>query len=113
MKRDTLLWIAIFAGPVIWMISFAARFSLTPWVCSKQWKPGLYLITILAVVIAVGSAGLAWAEWKQLGEEWPGQQGTSLARSRMMAISGVLLSSLSALLILSQGLADIVLGACE
>ena len=28
MKRDLVLWLAVFAGPVVWMVSFGANFAL-------------------------------------------------------------------------------------
>jgi hypothetical protein len=113
MNRDLLLWTTIIGGPAIWMLSFGALFSLVTWACSFHWKPALYVITLISLLLTTGLGWLAWAEWRKLGVVWPDQHGNVVVRARMLAISGVLLNAAASLLILWQGIVEIILGACE
>ena len=107
------LWAGIFLGPFVWFLSFGANFALAPWACTLQWKPALYVISVVALAISAGSALLAWSEWQRIGRDLPGEGGGAIPRARYMALSGVLISSMSFLVILAQGVAEIILGPCQ
>ena len=47
MKRDLALWTGFLAGPLVWFLSFGARWSLSGWVCAFQWKPALFVIALI------------------------------------------------------------------
>ena len=80
MKRSVALWTAIFTGPLVWFLSFGARWSLSGWVCAFRWKPALFAIAIVSVAIAAGSGILGWTEWQRVGREMPGEGGGAIAR---------------------------------
>jgi hypothetical protein len=113
MNRDFALWTGILAGPIIWLLSFEANFALVPWACEFQAKLALYVVRLIAIVLAASSFALAWRLWKELGKEWPGQAGGALARSRVMAGSGVLMSAMFFVVIVAQSVPELILGACE
>jgi hypothetical protein len=114
MKRNLLLWTAFFAGPLMWLLSFGARWSLSGWVCSFQhWKPALFVIAAVSVAIVAGSGVMAWTQWQQVGRELPGEGGGAIARTRYLALMGVALCAFSILLILSQVIPEVMLGVCE
>ena len=113
MSRDFALWTGILAGPIIWLISFEAKFALAPWACVAQGKLGLYSVSILALILAAASGLLAWHEWKVVGQTAPGDSDGTLPRTRIMAIGGVLLSALFFLVILAQAIPEVILKACD
>ena len=113
MKTALVLWLAVLTGPIIWMISFGANFALVPWACTLKWKPALYAVSTLAFAISAGSAYVAWHEWRRLGRELPGEAGGAIPRSRALASGGVVLSVMFALVITSQAIVEVILGACE
>jgi ABC-type Fe3+-siderophore transport system permease subunit len=114
MKRDLMLWTAFFAGPVIWLLSFGARWSLSGWVCAFQnWKPALLVIVLVSIAILAGSGLMAWNQWQRVGRELPGEGGGAVARSRYLALLGVVLCVFSILLIVAQAVPEVVLGVCE
>jgi len=113
MTRDFAMWTGILAGPIVWLISFEAKFALAPWACVFQAKLASYIVSIFALALAAGSGMLAWRQWNELGREVPGDGEGALPRSRIMAIGGVLLSALFFLMILAQAIPELVLGACE
>jgi hypothetical protein len=112
MKHDLALWAGFLGGPLIWLVSFGARWSLSGWVCAFQWKPALFVIAIVSLILVAGSGMLSWSEWQRVGREMPGEGGGAVPRSRLMAILGIALSALSILLIVSQAIPEIMLGAC-
>ena len=112
MKHELALWTGFLAGPLVWMLSFGARWSLSGWVCAFQWKPALFVIAIVSVILVAASGMLSWSEWQRVGREMPGDGGGAIPRARLMAIFGVVLSVLSILLIASQAIPEIMLGAC-
>jgi hypothetical protein len=113
MPRPSLIWIAIPAGPAIWFLSFGANFSLSGWVCQWQWQPALHAVSLVALAVAGGSALLGWSQWQKLGRAFPGETAGLIPRSRVLAIAGILLGSVSFLLILAQAIVQVILGGCE
>ncbi len=94
-------------------MSFEANFALAPWACLFQAKITLYIVSIVALLLAAASGLLAWRQWSALGRELPGDGGGGLPRLRIMAMGGVLLSAMFFLVILAQAIPEVVLGACE
>lgn len=114
MKRNVMLWTAFFAGPLIWLLSFGARWSLSGWVCAFQhWKPALFVIALVSVAIVAGSGMVAWTEWQRVGRELPGETGGAIPGSRFLALSGLVLCVFSIVLIVAQTIPEVVLGVCE
>lgn len=111
--RDFALWIGILTGPVVWLLSFQANFTLAPWACEFNTKIALFLVTILALVLLAGSGLLAWHEWTALGRVSPGDAAGAVGRSRIMAMGGVLLSAMFFLVVVAQSIPELILGACE
>jgi hypothetical protein len=113
MGRDFALWTGILTGPIVWLMSLEVNFALTPWACVTQGKAALYAISIIALLLCAGSGLLAWREWSQLGKEWPDDAEAAVARTRIMAVGGVLLSVMFFLVIVAQAIPQIILKACD
>ena len=113
MNRDQALWIGILAGPLVWLMSFLANFALVPWACIWQAKLALYFVSVLALAACAAAGLLAWREWTELGREADPKGPDALARSRIMAFSGVMLSSLCCLIVVAQAIPELILGACQ
>jgi len=113
MNRDLILWTAIAGGPVAWMLSFGANWSIAWWACIWQWTPGQFVISVVAMLISLACAYVAWREWRQVGAATPGEAGGAIPRTRALAIGGMMLSAGSFLLMLSQTLVTILMGACQ
>ncbi len=111
-RRDVILWIAVLVGPVIWFAHQLANFALAPWACVLGWKPALYVISVVCLAIAAASGLLAHSQWQQLGRASAGEAGGSVPRARALAAGGMALSAMFFLVILAQGIAEAILGAC-
>jgi hypothetical protein len=112
-KRDLALWTGVLAGPVVWAISFVVRVFIGGWVCVYPWKAALFAITLLALLLSAGGGLLAWSQWRQVGREYPGEEGGAIARARTMALAGVALNAGFLIVVIAQSLPDFMLGGCE
>ena len=72
-------------------------------------RPGL--ARLVRAVVGAG-AWVAWREWTRAGAEWPDEGVSPAARSRFMAMLGLLGSLLFAAVILAQWLAKLFLHPC-
>jgi hypothetical protein len=86
---------------------------MQPWVCAFQWKPVLFTVFVVSLLICAASAGVGWMQWQRLGREMPGEGGGPEPRARMMALSGLVVSSMAFLVILAQSISPMILGACQ
>ena len=115
MKRDLALWVEIFTGPTVWFVSLETNFALAPWACIFETKLALHIVSLLAFGISAAAGVLAWRQWKLMGLEMSDQGGDTLAlaRGRVMALSGVLLSTMFCIVIIAQAIPNLILGACQ
>jgi len=113
MNRNLILWASILAGPIVWLISFQANFALVPWACIFQAKLTLYLVSVFALLACAASGWVAWREWRALGTELDFEGSGELPRSRMMALSGVVLSTGFFLVVLAQAIPEVILRDCQ
>lgn len=113
MSRNVALWAANLGSPLVWLMSFEARFAWVPWTCTFQNKLALHLIALAALLLCAGFALLSWREWKSLGEAGPSSGGSPLARGQFMAIGGIVISIGCGMIVVAQSIPEFVLGACQ
>lgn len=113
MKGDVALWTGLLAGPMIWLIGFGARWSVAGWACALQWKPALFAIAAVSLLLVAWCGKLSWSEWQRVGREMPGEGGGAVPRARLLAAVGLGLNALAILLIVAQTVPDLMLGACD
>jgi hypothetical protein len=113
MKRSLLLWSIALGSPVIWFISFSISYAVAGAACAMHWKPALYVISLVALLMTAGCGMAAWTQWQRLGREYPGDSAGATPASRALVSGGVLLSALFSLVILAQILAQAILEPCQ
>jgi hypothetical protein len=107
-----LLWFAVLAGPVAWMLGLNAQYGLVRVACARQNMLYLHSVTLLTLLLAVAGGLVAWREWKRTGREWPGEGPGAIPRSRFMVALGLLASALFSLTILAQWAANLFFNPC-
>lgn len=108
-----LLWFAVLAGPVAWMLGLNAEYGLVRVACAKDSMLYLHAVSLLTLLLALAGGWVALREWRRAGAEWPeGEEGGSIPRSRFMTTLGLLSSALFALTILCQWIASFFLNPC-
>ncbi len=112
LRGIALLWIGVLAGPLAWFLYQQVSYMLATLSCAATATLVLHAMTAVALLIALAGAGIAWKSWRRTGGEWPARSGGTVARSRFMALGGLLLSALFFLVIVAQGLPNFFLSPC-
>lgn len=113
MKHNLLLWTGVLAGPLMFLLCEEANFALAPWACFYGWKPALYVVCAAGLLVTASSGFLAWSEWNRLGRDYPGEAGGEIARSRALAMGGLLLSSMCFIAMIALLIPTLILSGCE
>lgn len=108
-----MLWAAVLGGPFAWLACFGISFALQPWACAYGWRSLPFAVAVTSILLTGGFSFLGAVLWRQLGSENPGEAADVLARSRLMAIGGMLLSGISLLIAIAQLIVQSVLRACD
>ena len=106
------LWFALLAAPVAWMLGLNADYGMVRVACAGNTALPLHLVTLATLVLAAGGGWVARREWRRLGAGPPDEEPGAVGRSRFMAAVGMLASALFSLAIVSQWLAKVFLHPC-
>jgi cytochrome c-type biogenesis protein CcmH/NrfG len=82
----TRLWVGILLPPTAWAAMLGMQFSLTNERCVSGLRLPMHLIAIIAVVVAILPAVLAWPRWRAI-------EATSAPAERTRFMSGVAVGS--------------------
>jgi hypothetical protein len=96
-------WAGQLSGPAAWAINTQLGYALVPWSCAH----GINLIPWVALIAALLAAAGGLVSWRV----WRDQAASDNAR--FVAVVGLLLAALFALVILMQGAAGLVFQGCE
>src|SRR5437899_1657492 len=107
------LWAAVLGAPFIWGIQMQSGYSLVPWVCKGHSPIILHLITLIAALLALIGAFLAWRQFRHSGGGSPDEtDGGPTARRRFLGALGAVSGLLYATLIIAQGIASFFFDPC-
>jgi hypothetical protein len=107
-----LLWLGMAAGPAAWAFNQLAGYALVKPVCRTDAVGMLVMLAVAALLITVAGAAVAWSHALRLRHADLKGAGTE-DRSLMLAVSGVALNILLAVLILTSASAPAFLSPCE
>jgi uncharacterized membrane protein YidH (DUF202 family) len=107
------LWAGLLASPTAALLQIGINYAIVPGACwsGREWP--LHLVSLLALAAAVGGGLLSRRNWRRAGARWQPDEGGVMPRSSFMAAVGMLVSALSALLIVAQWIAVFVHSTCE
>jgi hypothetical protein len=106
-------WIGVLGGPLVWLVFLQVNYMLSPSACLSQNKTMLGIVTLIALFGTMASAFAAWRAWQRAGGTSQTEEGGVIGRSRFMALSGIGLSALFALVVLASAFPIIFLAACD
>ncbi len=108
------LWAGVLAGPLAILVQLQTNYALVLWACGaggREWP--LHLVSLLALLVTLGAGLLSWRNWRRAGAEWEDGGAGVVPRSRFMAAVGMLVSSLSALVMVAMWMPVFVYGPCQ
>lgn len=111
-SQSLLLWTGWVVGPVAWALHILLSYPLMEWVCRTDNYWVLHTLTLATLLMAAVGALVAWRQWTAVGRQWPDANGDPMTRTRFLAASGLIISGLSMLLIVIEGIPNFMLSAC-
>ena len=106
------LTLGVVIGPIAVLVNEELIYVTNMWACGTGKQMAMHVVPIICLTLALGAGLLAWRDWDRVGRGVEDEAATVDSRSRFLALAGMAISALSALLILAQWLAIFVFGAC-
>lgn len=108
------LWYGMLAGAAAWKLQLVVNYAVVPYACWHRVEALNHLASLATFVLALSGAWVAWGSWKETGGGWDADDlGGPVGRSRFMALGGMALGALFALLILGQWVPNLFLSPCD
>lgn len=108
------LWGGLFGGPVVWFVQFQTNYSLVSWCCAHSNKLVLLIVSVVFILLAIGSCVLAITNSRELASANVKSFETgSFAMCRFMSQVGTWTSILFILLIIGQAIPPFILDPCS
>jgi hypothetical protein len=100
-------------APFSALIMQAVAYAGVQWACGHNDVVLIQLVPIVFLLLAIAGLAMAWSDWKSTGRV-PRAEGASIhERTGFIALSGVILSAFSVVLILSMWLPMIMFDPCQ
>lgn len=107
-----MLWSGWVIGPGAWALHLMGSYLLVARACEADAVWTLHGTTLVTLLLSLAGAAVAWRQWGRAGRRWPGSGDGEAGRIRFMAVMGLLISALSALLIVAEGIPNFFLSPC-
>jgi len=106
-------WVGVFLAPAAFFGHVQIRYVLVPWACATNGQLWVHVVDVLALVLALLGAFAAWRAWQSAGPDDPGQAVGAVARTRLLAVMGLGMSLMLALVLLGQWAGAFFFSACQ
>jgi hypothetical protein len=107
------LMLGVLLPPFAWFVDLQTSYALVKWAC-EHGRRGLLLTLPVGSLAIVGTAmWLSWSCWTKLRDEGDEDGGRREDRSYLLAVAGLAMSAVFALLILTTYAPRYLLSPCE
>lgn len=107
------LWGGILAGPLAWAADLLISYSLVQWTCGGGPPVVLHLVTLFALAIIAAGAFGAWRSLLLVSAEVAADGGEPDERGKFMAVLGLAMCALFAVVVIAGAIPRWVLDACH
>ena len=107
------LWAGVLAGPLATLTQLQVNYALVLWACGAGREWALHLVSLLALLVTFAACLLSWRNWRRAGGGWEDGGAGVVPRSRFMSVVGLLISVLTALVVVAQWIAVFFYDPCE
>lgn len=107
------LWFGILAGPLAWAFDEGVSYALVPHACSTGHQYVLHIVTIISFAIVIAGLFVARRAQSRIPSPTSLDGGSTLDRSRFMALLGMASSSVFILVIIAQTIPRFILSPCD
>lgn len=112
-KRDVVLWMAVLAGPLAWVLAEQVSYMTAATACWLGRPLLLYLVPLGTLGIAGIGAAIGWSGWQRQPEGSSEKGDTRDTRRRFMAIAGFWMCLGFALAIVAFAIPPLLLRVCD
>jgi hypothetical protein len=107
------LWVANLLGPIAALAGLETAYIFADRACATGDKLPVHLTLLVCLGAALFAGWLGHREWRRWGSTHADEQGGPEARSRFLALLGVLTSAIAALAIAAQWSASFFFHPCQ
>ena len=107
------LWLGLLLPPAAWAIQLQTVYLTSEYGCIHNDFLPNHLVSIFAILLSVAGGAIARRNWLESGNKWQTEENGVAARSRFMAILGMLTSALFTLVIFAQWLPTLLGVPCD
>jgi hypothetical protein len=103
----------VLGAPMSALLMQLIAYNGVHWACGHNNVILIQLVPVLFLLLAVVGLWLAWRDWSAVGRITRAEGATVSERTRFVAISGLILSAFSVVLILAMWIPMIVFDPCQ
>ena len=103
----------VFIGPAAWALNLEINYSLVKWACRSSTPQVLPLMSGAALALAMFGLIVSWRAFAELRSRANLKGGRVSDRSYFLSVTGISMSAVFALLILTSGALHFIVGPCE
>ncbi|MFI5228297.1 MAG: hypothetical protein ACHQWU_04465 [Gemmatimonadales bacterium] len=107
-----LLSLGVLLGPVAALANQQMIYASDTWACGHNVHAVLHIIPAVALALVVGAGAAAFTEWRAAGRGVEDEHGAEGARTRFLALIGLSISAISALVVIAQWASIFTFGSC-
>lgn len=107
------LWAANLLGPLAVLACLEVSYMFADRACPTGDMLPVHLTALVGVLVASLGAAIGWREWRLWGAGHAGDDGGPEGRSRFLAMTGLLVSGVAALVIVAQWSATLFFHPCQ
>lgn len=107
------LWAANLLGPLAVLAGLEISYMFADRACPTGDMLPVHLTALGSLLVALLGGAIGWREWRRWGAGPAGDEGGREGRSRFLALLGLMVSAVAALLIAAQWSATLFLHPCQ
>jgi len=107
------LWLSILAGPAAWAVDLLLSYSLVQWTCGGGPPVVLHLISVVSLVVIAAGAFAGWQSLQAVPGGAPSDGSQPDQRAYFMALLGLLMCALFAVVVVAEAIPRWILDACH
>jgi hypothetical protein len=106
------LSLGITLGPIAALVNEELIYVTNMWACGAGKQLAMHVVPLICLLVTLAAGYVSWSDWVSVGRGVEDEAATVDSRSRFLALGGMAVSALSALVILAQWLTIFLFGAC-
>ena len=106
------LSLGLLLAPVVALMNQELIYATDIWACGHSLRATIHIVPALCLVVTIGCIVTAFRNWQAVGEGLEEEAATVAARTRFLALMGIVISVFSSLVILAQWAAVFVFQPC-